>query len=154
MSLSLIPGIDSSGSAIDAERMRLNVIANNIANANTTQSSIDAEGKAVPYKRQLVVFESVLAEQTKNLGGTGTGNVPSAQVRVQSIQDDPSPMKSVYMPGHPHADAKTGMVLMPNINVAEEMVDMITASRAIEANVQAITTAKQMVRSILTLSQR
>ena len=138
--MSYIPGIESSGSALDAERMRLNIIANNIANANTTR---DANGQV--YHRQQVVFENIL-EQAKN----GGPDIPI--VHVKEIISDPTPGKPVYMPGHPDADAN-GMVMQPNVNIAEEMVDMITASRAIEANVQAITTAKQMVQRALDISR-
>lgn len=145
MSISLIPGIESSGSALDVERMRLNVIANNIANANTTR---DANGQV--YHRQQIVFESILNDQ---MGANGNPYAAPASVRVKEIVNDPHPLKSVYMPGHPHANAQ-GMVEFPNVNIAEEMVDMITASRAIEANVQVITTAKQMVQRTLEIGKR
>jgi len=146
MSLSLIPGINSAGSALDAERIRLNTIAANIANANTTR---DANGQV--YRRQEVVFERVLDQQTaKDMANQS--EAPS-QVRVKEIIDDKRPLKNIYMPGHPDADP-TGMVLMPNVNVAEEMVDMITASRAIEANIQVISTAKQMVQRALDIGRR
>jgi flagellar basal-body rod protein FlgC len=144
MSMSLIPGIESSGAALDAERMRLNIIANNIANANTTR---DADGRV--YRRQQVVFESVLERQS---GGVGiSSQVPL--VRVSEIRDDGRALKEVYMPSHPEANAQ-GIVQLPNINVAEEMVDMITASRSLEANVQVITTAKQMVQRSLDIGRR
>lgn len=146
MSISLIPGINSSGSALDAERTRLNIIATNIANANTTR---DANGQV--YRRQTVVFERVLDQET---GKTAFNHSESpAEVHVKEIAKDQRPMRSVYMPGHPDADAN-GMVTMPNVNVAEEMVDMITASRSIEANVQVISTAKQMVQRILDIGKR
>jgi flagellar basal-body rod protein FlgC len=141
---SFIPGIESSGSALDAERMRLNIIANNIANANTTK---DANGQV--YRRQQVVFENVL-EQATSAGGSKASDSPV--VKVREIIEDSRPAKAVYMPGHPDADAQ-GMVLQPNVNIAEEMVDMITASRAIEANVQAISTAKQMVQRALDIGR-
>jgi flagellar basal-body rod protein FlgC len=141
--MDIIPGINSSGSALNAERARLNAIASNIANANTTR---DTEGKV--YRRQLVVFESVLSKATQ----AGQSEAPS-EVRVKKIIPDERPLKSVYMPGHPHAN-ENGMVDMPNVNVAEEMVDMITASRAIEANLQVITTAKQMVNRALEIGRR
>jgi len=146
MSISFIPGVESAGAALSAERTRLNVVANNIANATTTR---DASGQDV-YRRKLVVFESVLAQQ---IAGSSPQSSPSYQVRVSDIIDDPRPLKSVYMPGHPHAKAD-GMVEMPNVNIAEEMVDMITASRSIEANVQVITTAKQMMQRALDIGRR
>ncbi len=144
MSMSIIPGIESSGAALDAERMRLNIIANNIANANTTR---DIDGKV--YCRQQAIFESVLNEQIK---AGGTPSVPSVSVHVKEVVSDPRPPKSAYMPGHPHANAQ-GLVELPNVNMAEEMVDMITASRAIEANVQVINTGKQMVQRALDIGR-
>ena len=148
MSMALIPGIDSSGSALDAERLRLNVIANNIANAYTTRN---ADGQV--YRRQLVVFESVLAKQQEQEGQAGNATSSSpATVKVREIIEDSRPLRDVYMPSHPDANSE-GMVQMPNVNMAEEMVDMITASRAIEANVQVITTAKQMVQKILEIGR-
>jgi flagellar basal-body rod protein FlgC len=146
MSLSLIPGINSSGSALDAERIRLNTIATNIANANTTH---DANGQV--YRRQSVIFEKVLDQQTAQ--DVARNSETPSEVHVKEIVQDSRPLKSVYMPGHPDADA-SGMVQMPNVNVAEEMVDMITASRAIEANVQVISTAKQMVQRALDIGRR
>jgi flagellar basal-body rod protein FlgC len=145
MSLSLIPGVESSGSALDAERLRLNVIANNIANANTTRT---ADGQ--PYRRQIVLFESVLSDQMKGASNSGNAAVQPATVRVKGVVDDPRPFQQIYQPGHPHANAE-GLVQVPNVNIAEEMVDMITASRAIEANVQVISSAKQMVRTAIDL---
>jgi flagellar basal-body rod protein FlgC len=147
MSISLIPGIDSSGSALDAERTRMNVIANNIANSNTTR---DANGEV--YRRQQVIFENVLAQATGNKTTGISGSEPQ-MVKVREVVADERPMKTVFMPGHPHA-GPDGMVQMPNVNVAEEMVDMITASRSIEANVQVIMTAKQMIQRTLEIGRR
>jgi flagellar basal-body rod protein FlgC len=144
MSISFLPGIDSAGSALDAERLRLNVIASNIANANTTRTP---DGQ--PYRRQLVVFETVLSQAQNQDPSSAT----TASVKARQITDTKRPFQPVHMPGHPHADA-SGMVNMPNINMAEEMVDMITASRAMEANVQIITTAKQMVQRALDIGKR
>lgn len=146
MSMSLIPGIESSGSALNAERIRMNVIANNIANANTTH---DAQGQV--YRRQLPQFETILSQQTGSTPGSASSQ--TALVNVREIINDERPLKTLYMPGHPDADGQ-GMVQMPNVNVTEEMVDMITASRSIEANVQVITTAKQMVQRILDIGRR
>jgi flagellar basal-body rod protein FlgC len=146
MNISYLPGMDSAGSALDAERMRLNVIASNLANAQTTRGT---DGQ--PYRRQLVVFESVLSKHLDSAQGPNTS--PTVQVKAKHITETQNPFRTVHMPGHPDADEK-GMVLMPNINVAEEMVDMITASRSMEANVQIITTAKQMMQKALEIVKR
>ena len=127
--------LDISASGLHAERTRMNVIANNLANSNSTRTP---EGG--PFKRQLVVLRGTEVSDPGNLTGLG--------VSVKGVIDDSSPFPLVYDPGHPDANAD-GYVAMPNVNVVEEMVDMITALRAYEANVTAIDTNKNMVRSSL-----
>jgi flagellar basal-body rod protein FlgC len=127
--------LDISASGLYAERTRMNVIANNLANSNSTRTP---EGG--PFKRQLVVLRGTEVTDPGNLTGLG--------VSVTGVIDDSSPFPLVYDPGHPDANAD-GYVAMPNVNVVEEMVDMITALRAYEANVTAIDTNKNMVRSSL-----
>ncbi len=131
--MNLFRSIETSASALTAERLRLDVIAENIANANTTST---AEGG--PYRRKVVQFfprMSVRAPGDPAAVGTG--------VRVAGIARDPSPFKLRYDPGHPDADAQ-GYVAMPNVDVVKEMVDMITATRSYEANVTAMNAAKTM----------
>ena len=138
--------IDAAASGMTAERLRLDVISNNLANANTTRTAAGG-----PYRRQQVVcapreseasFSSVLNQEMS----TGDG------VRVVGIVQDQSPLKSVYDPQHPDADAR-GYVQMPNINVVSEMVDMMTASRAYEANVAAVNAAKTMALKALDIGK-
>jgi len=138
----MIPGIDASSSALQVERTRLDVIAGNLANAQNTG---DANGNV--YRRKMVVFESKLNDAF-NSTGSGAG----AQVQVSRIIDDPSPLPKVYMPGHPKADAQ-GMVQMPNINPLDEMVDMMTASRSYQANLQAIQTGRSMFEESLKIAE-
>jgi flagellar basal-body rod protein FlgC len=131
-----------SVSALDAQRHRLNVIASNLANAQSTHT--DQGG---PYKRRDVVFQA--APVVPKFSGTllKAESDPHAQamqgVRVSRIVEDPKPGKAIHDPQHPDADAQ-GFVQMPNVNVMEEMVNMISASRAYEANVQTISTARTM----------
>jgi flagellar basal-body rod protein FlgC len=127
--------LDISASGLYAERTRMNVIANNLANANSTRTP---EGG--PFRRQLVVLRGTEVKEPGNLTGLG--------VSVKGVIDDISPFPLVYDPGHPDANVD-GYVAMPNVNVVEEMVDMITALRAYEANVTAIDTNRNMVRSSL-----
>jgi flagellar basal-body rod protein FlgC len=122
--------IDVSASGLTAQRRRLDVIANNIANSETTRT---ARGGA--YKRQQVVF---------SLNQDG--------VDVSGVIEDQTPGKQVYRPGHPDADAK-GFVTMPNVNVMEEMVDMVSATRSYEANASAVEAAKDMARKALELGK-
>lgn len=130
-----------SASGLTAERLRMDVISNNIANVNTTRT--EAGG---PYSRQRVIFEP-RGEKINFLFPSVFEKSKSLQqfqgVRVTGITDDPNPPRLVYDPGHPDAN-KDGYVAMPNVNIVKEMVDMISATRAYEANVTSLNSAKQM----------
>ncbi len=128
--------IASSGLA--AERMRMEVAANNIANANSTRT---ADGS--PYRRQQVVFSAAMKQA---LGGAGqlTG------VAIDGVQADLSEMPKVHSPGHPDAD-EDGFVTYPNVKLPHEMVDMMTAARAYEANLKSLQIFKTMTEQSLSL---
>jgi flagellar basal-body rod protein FlgC len=130
--------MEVSASGMNAERTRMNVSASNLANATTTET---VEGG--PYKRRDVV----LAEAPGGAAAGGFAKAVSA-VKVAGIVEDQNPPRLEYDPGHPDADAD-GYVAYPNVNVVEEMVDMITASRAYEAGVTALNTAVGMAESAL-----
>ena len=132
--MGMIPGIDSSASALGAERVRLDVIAGNLANAQNTS---DASGQV--YRRKMVVFSTKLDDALGAADGASAGQ----QVQISKIVDDPTPLPKVYMPGNPKADAQ-GMVQMPNVNPLDEMIDMMTASRSYQANLQVIQTGRSM----------
>lgn len=134
--MNLFRSMETSASGLTAERLRMDVIADNIANANTTRTP---EGG--PYRRKLVFF--VPRPGDDGLGGG---------VRVGGIGRDLSPFKLRYDPGHPDADAQ-GYVRMPNVDTVREMVDLITASRAYEANVTAINAAKGMFMRALDIGR-
>jgi flagellar basal-body rod protein FlgC len=139
--IDLLPGIASSASALDAVRM--DVVAQNIANVNVTR---DVDGK--PYQRQEVVFESVLnALQNSDSPEAGTRTV-----QIARVQKDSRPPRLVYNPGHPDANAQ-GMVAMPNINMHEEMVDMIASSRSYEANLAVVKNARTMAMQALSIGK-
>lgn len=127
--------LNTAGSALISERLRMDVIASNLANANTTH---DANGKNNPYTRKVVQFQELLDQRTGL----------SAGVTVQSVTDDTSPMTMVYDPGHPDAD-ENGYVKYPNVSAEREMVDMVTAKAAYEANVQTIQVFKSMFNAAL-----
>ena len=140
--------IEISASGLSAERLAMDVIANNIANVNTTRTP---QGGA--FKRQLVVF----AQKPEDPAAAGKDGAPlddrgngMAGVSAVGIISDRSPDKLVYDPTNPDADG-TGYVHMPNIEVVKEMVDMMAASRAYEANVSAIQEARAMGNSALSL---
>ena len=140
MRLGAFSALEVAASGLSAERTRMNTIASNLANARTTRT---AEGG--PYKRIDPVFQA-----TQLGGGIAGGPDESAVslVKVQRIQQDTRDPQLVYEPGHPDADAK-GYVRYPNVNVVEEMVNMITASRAYEAGVTSVESVKSMARSAL-----
>ena len=139
--ISLLPGINSTAAALDAERIRMDVISQNIANVNTTRGP---DGK--PYQRQQVVFAFVLRAQQE---GEAAG---AQQVQIARIENDPRPPRLVYMPGHPDAN-EHGMVAVPDINIHEEMVDMITASRTYEANLAVAKNAHTMAMAALSIGK-
>jgi len=125
-----------AGSAMAAQSQRMNVTASNLANA---ESVAGPDGK--PYRAKQVVFE-VAASGQQDIGG----------VKVAGVVEDPSPLKMVFDPKNPHADAK-GYVAMPNVNVVEEMTNMISASRSYQANVEVLNTAKTLMVKTLTIGQ-
>jgi flagellar basal-body rod protein FlgC len=133
--MSLFNIFNVSGSAMSAQAQRLNTVASNLANADSATS---ASGQA--YRAKQVVFEAVPLEH----GGTA--------VKVAQVVDDPSPLKQVYDPKHPMADDK-GYVAMPNVNVVDEMVNMLSASRSYQTNVETMNAAKTLLLKTLTLGQ-
>lgn len=139
-----------SASALTTQRLRMDVISSNIANAETTRASV-VDGKAVPYKRKLVVLEAAQSDKFSNILHSKM-NGSTEGVKVQSIIEDTSPLKPVYNPSHPDADAN-GYVYMPNVDVTKEMVDMLSASRSYEANVTMLNATKGMVSKALEIGR-
>ena len=147
--MSMFLGIDAAASGLTAERLRMDVISNNIANANTTRTR---EGGA--YHRRYVVFqpretggkpfETIFRKATQMATGEG--------VRAVRIERDNEQGPLVYDPRHPDANAD-GYVERPNVNIVTEMVDMITASRAYEANATTINAAKAMTMKVLEIGK-
>jgi flagellar basal-body rod protein FlgC len=139
--MNLISGIDITAGALNAQKTRLDVVAQNIANAQTTRGP-----NGTAYQRQIVSFETQLIRQTGNGG-------PSLQsVKIGSITPDRTPGQQVYNPQHPDA-TPDGMVTMPNVNLSYEMVDLITASRAYEANLAIVKNARQMAMKTLEIGK-
>ncbi len=134
--MSLLNIFNIAGSAMSAQGQRLNVVASNIANADSTVGP-----NGVAYRAKQVEFMTV-----------PVGGVKEAGVKVSQVIDDDSPPKLVYNPGHPQAN-KEGYVAMPNVNVAEEMVNMLSASRSYQTNVDTMNAAKSMLLKTLTIGQ-
>jgi len=140
--MKLSTGFDISASALSAQRLRMDVISSNIANAETTRGSF-VNGQFQPYKRKMVVIEP-LQQSFSNVLSQQMNESSAAQgVKVTRIKEDQSPNKLIYNPTHPDADAN-GYVNMPNVDVTKEMVDMIAATRSYEANVTALNATKSM----------
>jgi flagellar basal-body rod protein FlgC len=144
--MSMFGGMEISASALTAQRLRLNVTAENLANAQTTQT---ADG--TPYRRKEVTLQAVPnggfgAQLSKAMGG-GSGVVPGG-VQATEITEDETDGKLVYDPSHPDANEQ-GYVRMPNVDTVTEMVDLIDAQRAYEANVTAMSASKQMFAKTL-----
>lgn len=151
--MSFFKSIDTSSSGLTAQRLRMDLISQNLANAETTRTE-----NGTPYRRKMAIFESreskpsfsqYLSEETKtrfrNLQGKGG-------VRVTNIVEDQSPLKRVYNPEHPDADEE-GYISMPNVDVMTEMVNMISATRSYEANVMALNSSKSMALKALEIGR-
>ncbi|MEK3866248.1 flagellar basal body rod protein FlgC [Paenibacillus sp. FSL H7-0716] len=139
-----------SASALTAQRLRMDVISSNVANAETTRASV-VDGKAVPYRRKLVVLETNESNKFSNILNSKMNN-SNEGVKVQSIIEDTSPLKPIYNPSHPDADAE-GYVYMPNVDITKEMVDMLSASRSYDANVTMLNASKAMVSKALEIGR-
>jgi flagellar basal-body rod protein FlgC len=143
-------GFDISASALTSQRLRMDVISSNIANAETTRAGF-VNGKFIPYRRKEVVMAPV-QPQFRNMLNDKLDASAAQGVQVTSIKEDSTPFKQVYNPSHPDADAN-GMVSMPNVDVLKEMVDMISASRSYEANVTALNASKAMFMKSLEIGR-
>lgn len=133
--MSLFSVFDISSSAMHAQSARLNVVASNLANAESVTSS-----NGQPYRAKQVVFE------VAKVGESAQG------VKVAAVLEDQAPAKMVFQPGHPLADA-SGYVAMPNVNVVEEMANMISASRSYQTNLEVMNTTKTLLMRTIALGQ-
>jgi flagellar basal-body rod protein FlgC len=149
----LTGGFDISTSALTAQRLRMDVISSNIANAETTRAKM-VNGKWEPYKRKIVTMEpnsTPFSQVLQNAMG-GSQGAAGQGVKVTRISDDTAPDKLVYNPSHPDAD-QDGFVRLPNVDVLKEMVDMMSASRSYEANVTALNATKSMISKALEIGR-
>lgn len=140
----LVPGADTTVSALNAERLKLEAISQNIANANVTRTP---EGG--PYQRKEVIFESVINQALKT---EQSQSMTPSMVHAKVQNDNSGEGPKIYDPDHPDADAN-GYVQMPNVNIHEEMVDMILASRSYEANLAAIKYGRKMATQTLNIGR-
>ena len=132
----MLSSFEISAQGLMAQRRRIEVVANNLANVNTTRTP-----EGTPFRRQLTVM---LGERLR------ADRPDSGGVRVVGVVDDPSPFPQVYNPGHPDANAD-GYVAMPNVNPISETVDMLAAARAYEANITALNAVKRLLQQAVSL---
>lgn len=142
-----------SASALTAQRLRMDVISSNIANADTTRGRL-VNGQWEPYQRKMVVMEPNQKQPTFQdvFQSKLNGNHVGEGVKVTQIIEDQDPFKHVYNPSHPDAD-ENGFVWMPNVDIMKEMVDMISATRSYEANVTALNSSKAMILKALEIGR-
>ena len=141
MPATLSGAISASASALNAERIRVEVAVSNLANAESTRGP-----NGEPYRRREVVLESAGTQAFAGALGQAMG------VRVAAVVEDPSPFKQLYDPAHPDA-GEDGIVRMPNVNTNEEVVDLLSASRAYQANLAAVNIIRDMVQKALDLGR-
>ncbi len=135
-----------SARGMSAQRERMDTVAQNIANADSTRTA-----RGGPYRRRQVVFEAVKPEQSFDTVFRSTMQRSEVRsVRIASVVEDKTPFREVYNPSHPDADAR-GIVKMPNVNPVQEMVDMNAAARSFEANISAMEASKRMFMRSLDL---
>jgi len=140
---SILASADISASGLSAERLRMETIANNIANANTTRGK-----DGLPFRRKEVVFSTVYNDSL----GIGS-NAGALGVRAEVVETDATDLPRVFDPSHPDADAE-GFVTTPAVSIADEMVDLITANRSYEANLKVLRSFREMADQALSLLQR
>jgi len=146
--MGIFSSINVSATGLTAERLRMDLISNNIANANTTKTS-----SGTPYRRKIPVFRELQSQDFSDVLKRSTGMSSTGKgVEVVRIDEDKSDFKKVYDPSHPDADSK-GYVLMPNVDVVSEMVNLISASRAYDANVTVINSTKSMLLKALDIGR-
>ncbi|MFO7716064.1 flagellar basal body rod protein FlgC [Desulfosarcina sp.] len=135
--MNFLDSLTISSSGLSAQRLRMNLISSNMANANTTRTETGE-----PYKRKDAIFEAIQTDDFKNVLD-GRLEEAGRGVNVARIIEDDKPFVEKYDPGHPDAD-ENGYIRLPNVNIVEEMVNMISASRSFEANATAVRATKDM----------
>ncbi|SDB88580.1 flagellar basal-body rod protein FlgC [Pelagirhabdus alkalitolerans] len=152
--MSIFSGINTSGSALTAQRLRMDTISSNIANAETTRATINEDGEFEPYRRKTVRFQEEgqpFARHLSRARNRGQSS-QSSGVKVTSIEEDDEPFIDVYNPSHPDAD-EAGYVQMPNVDPLQEQIDMMSATRSYEANVTSLNATKGMLMKALEIGR-
>ena len=155
--MAFLSSLDISGSALTASRLRMDVISENIANADTTRTE-----NGGPYRRKMVVYQSIEQQNSNSSfqsslnqavsASAGTSNDATGGVKVTGIVEDQTPFSSVYDPSNPDANAQ-GYVLKPNVNVIQETLDMMAVTRAYSANINSLDAVKNMASKALEIGK-
>jgi flagellar basal-body rod protein FlgC len=149
--MSIFNAINSSASALTAERLRMDVVSSNIANAQTTRATMNEDGEFEPYRRKMVAVEPG-GNSFKSFLQEASGQTTGSGVRVTRIEEDETPFKSVYNPNHPDAN-EAGYVQLPNVDPLKEMVDLMSATRSYEANITSLNASKGMLMKALEIGK-
>ncbi|PXW92536.1 flagellar basal-body rod protein FlgC [Streptohalobacillus salinus] len=151
--MSIFNAMNTSSSALTAQRLRMDTVSANIANAETTRARINDDGEFEPYRRKTVRFQEEGSSFKDQLSRIRTGKHTGLNgVKVSSIEEDDAPFITVYNPNHPDADAE-GYVQMPNVDPLQEMVDLMSTTRSYEANVTALNATKGMLMKALEIGR-
>lgn len=145
--MDFLKSFNISGSGLTAQKMRMDIISQNIANAEVTRTE-----DGTPYRRKMVVLQSINGKDSFREALNTATNSSAGGVKVEKILEDPSALLPVYNPTHPDANEE-GYVMLPNVNTAQEMIDMLSASRAYEANITAFNATKAMVLKALEIGR-
>ena len=152
--MAIFGGFNISASALTAQRLRMDIASANIANTQTTRSTVNENGEVVPYRRKMVALQSEGSDFRTYLHRARYGETKSSLqgVRVSRIVEDDEPFKLVFEPNHPDAN-EAGYVQYPNVDPLKEMVDIISASRSYEANITALNGTKDMLLKTLEIGK-
>lgn len=150
--MSIFNSMNTSASALTAQRLRMDVASSNMANANTTRATLNENGEWDPYRRKMVVFQEADNNFKSFLHKASNESTQSGGVKASKIIEDEEPFKLVYNPNHPDSNQE-GYVQVPNVDPLKEMVDMMSATRSYEANVTSVNASKSMLTKALEIGR-
>lgn len=149
--MSIFNALNTSASALTTQRLRMDVVSSNVANAQTTRAQRNADGEFEPYRRKMVSIESQ-DRSFKSFLQKATNSTTGSGVSVSGIVEDQTPFKLEYNPVHPDAN-EDGYVELPNVDPLKEMIDMMSATRSYEANVTSLNATKGMLLKALEIGK-
>ena len=150
--MSIFHSINTSGSALTAQRLRMDVVSSNIANSESTRARVNENNEWEPYRRRMVSFQNEGSSFSSHLRAAKNKGEGTDGVRASVITEDDTPFKMVFKPNHPDAD-EAGYVAMPNVDPFQEMVDLMSATRSYEANITALNASKGILLKALEIGK-